>query len=275
MLTLNVIGAGRVGQTLARLFHSADQFQIASVFTRTAATAQHASHFIGSGKAVHNLLELASADVCMLTVADDDIATISNLLLVKDMLKPRSIVFHCSGSKSSSILQPLRDAGHYVASFHPVRSFASPEVVVADFVDTYCGVEGDAEALAILVPAFEAIGARTFMLETEHKLRYHAASVFASNYLVTLMDIALKTYQAAGLSPEMAVALAQPLAKKTLENVFSSSTEDALTGPIKRGDLETVEKQLADLALWDQQAASLYQAFIDPTKAVANRVKRH
>ncbi len=273
MLTLNIIGAGRVGQTLARLFSSRGQFQIASVYARSALTAQQAVDFIGAGKAACNLLDLERAEICMLTVADDDISNVSNQLLELEHFKPRSIVFHCSGSKSSAILQSLRDAGHHVASIHPVRSFASPEVLVSDFADTYCGVEGDAEALAILIPAFEAIGARIFMLDAEHKLRYHAASVFASNYLVALIDVALKTYQAAGLSPEMALALAQPLAKKTLDNVFNTSTEDALTGPIKRGDFATVEKQLTDLKIWNQHAASLYQAFIDPTKEVANRLK--
>lgn len=273
MLTLNILGAGRVGQTLARLFRDFDQFNIASVYTRNTKTAQKAVDFIGAGKAISNLLELGEADIWMLTVPDDEIQEISKFLLDNRLLKPQSIVFHCSGAKSSEILQSLREAGHFVASIHPVRSFASPQQVVPDFAGTYCGVEGQDGALEILIPAFKAIGAHTFKLDTKHKLRYHAASVFASNYLVALMDVALKTYQAAGLSPEMASALAQPLAKKTLENVFSSSTADALTGPIKRGDLQTVEKQLADLTEWDQGTANLYQAFIDPTKEIANRVK--
>lgn len=273
MLNLNIVGAGRVGRTLARLFHRHNQFQIASVVTRNAVTAQQASQFIGAGKAVHQLLDLEPADVWMFSVADDDIESISDTLLTNALLKPRSIVFHCSGSKSSSILQNLRDAGHYVASIHPVRSFATPETVAADFTGTFCGVEGDTQALAVLIPAFEAIGARILRLETEHKLRYHAAAVFASNYLVTLMDIALHTYQATGLSAEMAKALVQALAQKTMENVFSTDTKAALTGPIKRGDFETVDKQLADLVLWDQQAADVYRAFIEPTKELANRVK--
>lgn len=273
MLTLNIIGAGRVGRAFARLFHEFDHFQIGSICTRNAITGLQAANFIGVGQVVSDLRAAVGADVWMLTVPDDDIQVLSNLLLEEEILKPHSIVFHCSGSKSSSILQGLRDAGHYAASIHPVRSFASPEAVVADFAGTFCGVEGDPEALAILVPAFEAIGARILQINTEHKLRYHAASVFASNYLVTLIDIALNAYQAAGLSPEMAAALAKPLAQKTLENVFNTSAEQALTGPIKRGDFETVERQLADLAMWNQHAASLYQAFIDPTKELATRLK--
>jgi predicted short-subunit dehydrogenase-like oxidoreductase (DUF2520 family) len=273
MLTINIVGAGRVGQTLARLFHDFDQFKIDSIYSRTATSAAHAVNFIGVGRSAIDLLELTATDVWMLTVPDDDIQTVAGFLLSNDLLRPGSVIFHCSGSKSSSILQHLRDVGHYVASVHPVRSFASPEVLVRDFAGTYCSVEGDTEALAILRPAFEAIGARTFVLATEDKLRYHAASVFASNYLVTLMDVALQTYQAAGLSHEMAMALAKPLAKKTLENVFNTSTEEALTGPIKRGDFCTVDNQLADLTRWNQAAASLYQAFIEPTKDLANRVK--
>lgn len=273
MLTINILGAGRVGQTLARLFRDFDQFKIASVYTRSAKTGQKAVDFIGAGQAISNLRELADADIWMLTVPDDEIQEVSKLLLDNRLLKPQSTVFHCSGAKSSEILQPLRDAGLFVASIHPVRSFASPQLVVPDFAGTFCGVEGDTQALEILIPAFKAIGAHTFLLDTGHKLRYHAASVFASNYLVALMDVALKTYQAAGLSPEMAATLAQPLAKKTLENVFNSSTEAALTGPIKRGDFQTVEKQLADLSEWDQGSANLYQAFIEPTKEIANRAK--
>jgi predicted short-subunit dehydrogenase-like oxidoreductase (DUF2520 family) len=107
------------------------------------------------------------------------------------------------------------------------------------------------EALALLVPAFEAIGARPVPSTPAAKTVYHAASVFASNYLVTVLDAALRAYQAAGVPADVARELARPLATETLANVFRLGPEAALSGPIARGDAATVARQQAAVTAWD------------------------
>lgn len=165
----------------------------------------------------------------------------------------------------------MHDLKLHVASVHPVRSFADPMSVCNNFVGTICSAEGDQQALAILTPAFTAIGAKMVTIDPDNKLLYHAASVFASNYLVTLMDTAISAYCAAGIDQQLAQQMAKSLASNSLENAFAIGTQKALTGPIKRGDMQMVMAQAERVQQWDAVQGNLYQAFIQPTLGLAQR----
>ena len=267
---LNIVGAGHVGRTLGRLFHAHGVFTVQDVLTRSQASARDAVAFIGAGNALAQASALRPAQVWMLAVGDDQIAPACAALAGSGLLAGAT-VFHCSGAKASSELQAASHAGARVASVHPVRSFADPAAVAAAFDGTWCGVEGDPAALAQLTAAFEAIGARLVTIDAAAKTVYHAASVFAANYLVTVLDAALRAYAAAGVPPEVARELAQPLASETLANVFRLGAPAALSGPIARGDMATVARQHAALHAWDAPTAHLYEALATATGALAAR----
>jgi predicted short-subunit dehydrogenase-like oxidoreductase (DUF2520 family) len=267
-VTLNIVGAGHVGRVLGRLF--AASLQVQDVLTRSSASAQAAVQFMGVGRALADASALRPADVWMLAVGDDQIAPVCAQLAARGLLQG-AVVFHCSGAKSSAELQAARDAGAVVASVHPVRSFADPAAVARDFAGTFCGVEGDAAALAQLAPALAAIGARMVVIDAAAKTVYHAAAVFASNYLVTVVDAALRAYQAAGIPADVARELARPLATETLANVFRLGPEAALSGPIARGDVQTVARQQQAVDGWDAPTGALYAALVDATTALARR----
>jgi len=272
-VTLNIVGAGHVGRTLGRLFAAHGAFDVQDVLTRSQAGAEKAVAFIGAGQAVASLADLRPATAWMLAVGDDQIAPTCAALAGAKLLKD-AVVFHCSGAKSSSELQAAIDAGALAASVHPVRSFADPEGVAAAFAGTWCGVEGDAGALALLTPAFEAIGARLVAIDAAAKTVYHAASVFASNYLVTVLDAALRAYVAAGVPEPVARELAQPLASESLANVFRLGPAVALSGPVARGDLATVARQQTAVSGWDAPTGRLYGALVEATSALAERKRR-
>ncbi|MFZ6745747.1 Rossmann-like and DUF2520 domain-containing protein [Undibacterium sp. JH2W] len=269
MKTLNIIGAGKVGKVLAKNFQRHQQFVIQQVLNRSLSSASDAVAWLGAGQATAAISELQPADVTMLTASDDQITNVCRQLADAGLLKTGSVIFHCSGAKASSELQAARQAGAAVASVHPVRSFANVELLAEQFAGTICSLEGDEAALALLVPALQLIGAETVIINAENKLLYHAGSVFASNYLVTLMEMALRTYQAAGIPADIAQKMAAPLVRQTLENVFALGTQAALTGPIARGDMQTVALQQKKLSDWDLQAGDLYQAFTQPTMDLA------
>lgn len=271
MMNLNIIGAGQVGRALGRLFCERQVFRLGQIATRSQASAAAARQFIGEGVALADFALLQAAQITMLGVPDDQIGSCCAAMAERGLFKPGSIVFHCSGAKASSELAAARAAGALVASLHPVRSFADAAQVAANFAGTIFSVEGDADALAVLTPALQAIGAQVVQIDGGKKMLYHAASVFASNYLVTLMETALQAYQAAGISAEMAKAMAAPLARQTLENVFQLGTEAALTGPIARGDLATVAHQQQVVRDWDAEAGAIYEAFMAPTVLLAIR----
>ena len=272
--SLNIVGAGHVGRALGRLFAARGVLPVQDVLTRSHASAQAAVAFIGAGRAVDAVEALRPASVWMLAVLDDRIAGVARQLAARGDLAG-AVVFHCSGAKASSELEPLRAAGALVASVHPVRSFADPRQVADAFDGTFCGVEGDPEALAVLTPAFAAIGARVVPIDASAKTVYHAASVFASNYLTTVLDAALRAYQAAGIPAEVARELARPLASETLANVFRLGPETALSGPIARGDAATVARQQDAVNAWDPATGALYKALAAATWDLARRRNIH
>ncbi|MYM29187.1 DUF2520 domain-containing protein [Duganella sp. CY15W] len=268
-VTFNLIGAGHVGRVLGRLLAERG-YQIQQVLTRSAASAQQAVDFIGAGSVAADYAQLRSAGVHVLAVGDDQIVP-ACAALAQAVALDGSIVFHCSGALASDRLQRARDAGALVASVHPIRSFADPAAVAAQFAGTFCGVEGDDGALAVLTPALQAIGAQVVPINAEAKTVYHAAAVFASNYLVTVLDAALRAYQAAGIPEPVARQLAQPLATESMANVFRLGAAPALSGPIARGDLATVARQQQAVSAWDAATGALYAALVPPTQALAHR----
>lgn len=270
MTTFTLIGAGHVGRVLGRLLVQQAGWQIQQVLTRSAASAAQAVEFIGAGSAIAAYTALAPADVFILAVGDDQIVPAS-AALAQVVPLAGSVAFHCSGALASERLAAVRAAGASVASVHPIRSFADPQAVAQAFAGTFCGIEGDAPALALLTPALQAIGAQPVAIDAAAKTVYHAAAVFASNYLVTVLDAALRAYQAAGIPEAVARQLVQPLASESMANVFRLGAATALSGPIARGDMATVERQLQAVSAWDAPSGELYQALIAPTKALAQR----
>jgi predicted short-subunit dehydrogenase-like oxidoreductase (DUF2520 family) len=273
MKTLTVVGAGKVGKVLAKNFQRHAQLSIQQVLNRSLPSAQAAVNWLGSGQACDDMQHLQPADIYMLTVGDDQIASACAALVDAGLVNANSILFHCSGAKASTELAVASALGAAVASVHPVRSFADIEQLADHFASSICSVEGEERALAVLIPSLQAIGAETVIISADNKLLYHAGSVFASNYLVTLIETALQCYQAAGIPLKTAQKMAAPLARQSLENTFAMGTVAALTGPIARGDLETVVLQQKAVADWNAVAGDLYQAFTPPTQALAARKK--
>ena len=260
MATLNVIGAGRVGRTLAALLHRSGAFELRGVLTSTAAGARDAVAFIGAGAAVEALDELRAADVWLITTPDRAIRDTCVRLAAAALPRAGDIVFHCSGALSSSELESAAARGAAVASVHPLKSFAAPREAVDTFSGTPCVAEGDAAALKVLEPAFERIGAHVLHIDRASKTLYHAASVIVCNYLVALLDTGLRCYEKAGVPRDTAAKLIEPIVRETVDHVFDAGTARALTGPLSRGDDGIVAKHLEALRASSPEIARVYGA---------------
>ncbi len=263
MQRLNVIGTGRVGQTLARLWHERGLCQVQDLLARRTASAQQAQAFIGAGRAVASLADLREAELWLLSVPDSQVAEVATQLA--DTLRaggrpvPPALVFHCSGFLPASALAPLQVLGWAAASAHPVLNFASPEAGVARFAGTPCGMEGDPAACKVLWPLFEAIGGACFEVQGEHKPLYHGAAVIASNFLVVLQAIAREAWQAAGVPADMVPRVNEALVRATLENTLALGPAGAIVGPAARGDTEVVRLQGDCVAQWHPEAGRIYR----------------
>lgn len=257
---LNIIGPGRVGRTLGALLQRADLCAVQDVLSAEIATAESAVAFIGAGRAVRVLRDMGAANLWLLTPPDAAIASLATALAATGHVRKGDVVFHCSGSQSSSLLAALSAAGALIASVHPLKSFADPAVAVQSFKGTYCAAEGDAAALALLTPLFEQLGARIAIIDPAGKTLYHAASVLVCNDLTALMEAGLRAYERAGIERHVAQMMMEPLVRETLDNVFALGTTRALTGPVARGDADVLERQLAALNTLDPRIADAYRA---------------
>lgn len=245
--TFNLIGPGRLGQTLARLWQDAGLISVSGVLSRNHARAQAACAFIGAGQA-HDWSDwktAAPATITLLATPDDALEHVARTLAASATIRAGDVVFHCSGALSSDVLAPLRARGVAVASIHPLKSFAAPERAIGDFADTCCACEGDAAALALLAPLFDAVGGRRFSVDPQRKLLYHAGAVLACNHLVALMEAALRCMEDAGVPRAQAWPALRPLIDGTLANLDHGGTRAALTGPVARGDMATVQREIA------------------------------
>ncbi|WP_444946363.1 Rossmann-like and DUF2520 domain-containing protein [Microbulbifer sp. VTAC004] len=257
MQTLNIIGAGRLGKTLGRLWQQKGLFQLKSIFNRSYDSALAAVEFIGAGQAAESIESMAEADCWLISCSDGEIAVFAQRL--SDRLAERNdiIAFHCSGALSSQVLEVLRPAS--IASAHPVHSFAEPLHSLDTLPGSSVALEGDSLAVSALENAFTALGCEILTIEAQHKSLYHAGSVIACNYLTALIDLSLRSFAAAGIERNSALKLLEPIVLQTAQNNMSLGPEKSLTGPIARGDLETVATQVENLASVDPQLALHYR----------------
>jgi predicted short-subunit dehydrogenase-like oxidoreductase (DUF2520 family) len=263
MQTLNIIGAGRVGQTLGHLWHSSGVFAVQDVLTHSAASAPAACGFIGAGTPVTQLAQMRPADVWMLAVPDAQIAAVALALASHSPTQTAQHapeVFHCSGAQSSALLEPLAKLGWHTASAHCILSFANAQAAVAQFPGTACALEGAAPALTALHFAFSTIQARCFEIQSQNKLLYHAAAVFATNFLPVIQSVAEDAWLAAGVPPDLLPGLRSSLLSNAVTNITRLGPTGALTGPAARGDVAAIALQAAAVTQWDAQAGAAYEA---------------
>lgn len=272
--TFNLIGCGRVGQTLGRLL--SQRVQLQNLYALSTASRQTAVDFMGGGTPNANLSDMQPADIWLLAVPDSQIGPVALQLagLMRDPKRGQApttppIVFHCSGFLSSAVLSPLSALGWAAASLHPVLSFASPALAMGQFAGTPCALEGSPAALGTLKPLFEALKARCFEIQPDQKALYHAAAVFSNNFTVVLQGVAQAAWQSAGVPAEWVKPLTQALLQSAVNNVLALGPQAALTGPAARGDLAVLAQQGQVVQNWDALSGEAYKIM----SALALRLK--
>lgn len=245
-MQFNVIGAGRLGKNLALALVNSGLAQLAAVCNTSLDSAEQAIQQIGSGFAVTSLAELPKVNLTFITTPDDLIFSIAQQL--KEQVSSDSFIVHCSGVLSSAELMPLKTRGCHIASLHPLKAFSKGNLDQRAFMHCDCVIEGDELAVEFLSPLFTKLGARIIPIKADGKTIYHAAAVIASNYLVTLAATAADLLQEAGIEAKLAQQMIVNLMTSSLNNVQQASEiKNALTGPLARGDLNTINRHLKAL----------------------------
>lgn len=260
METLHIIGCGNLGTSLGLMWTRQKLLRVDCILNRSHASAQRAAHVLGQGRVISDFTKIPPSDWIMISVSDDAIASCARRLADAKVVRPGTLVFHCSGSQPSSILEPLKAQGALIGSLHPVKSFADPQVAAQTFAGTPCGLEGDEPACQKLADLAQKSGGKILRLKPEAKLLYHAGTVLVCNYLAALVENGLRCYEAAGIPRDQALELALPIIRETVDNIAAMGTARALTGPIARGDATLVAKQTEALEHWNPKLAEVYKA---------------
>ncbi|WP_170574616.1 Rossmann-like and DUF2520 domain-containing protein [Ruegeria atlantica] len=261
-VTINLIGAGRVGRTFLHLLAANSNFRVQDILSATHSSAQIAVEQVKAGRAVKHISDLRPADLWFITVPDTQIADVAARLadeLAGTEAARTSAALHCSGFFPADEMGPLRRLNWRLASVHPVLSFAVPERAKDQFGGTLCGLEGDEAALSVIQPVLEQLGAECFAIRSETKSLYHAAAVISNNFTVVLQAIARDAWKDAGVVDDIARRLNEKLLDSTVENVRALGPKQALTGPAARGDVQVVTSQGQEVAHWNPEAGELYR----------------
>ena len=250
--TLGIIGAGSVGQALARLLAHKFELLIAS-----RSRAAEAAEFAGAEAKAVALGDLADGSDCIVVaVPDRAVPTIARRLA---MHAPRVVLQTC-GALGPSDLSPLPEQGVSCATFHPLQTFPDPRAGVDTLPGSVFGACGQGVAAEWCVRLAGELGGRTLRVSEDRLPLYHAAAVVASNYAVGMVHAASKLMELAGIGNSEARQAMRPLIEASVRNALTMETEKALTGPIARGDATTVQRHLDAMRGHSGPLAELYRA---------------
>ena len=243
MLKTGFIGAGMTGNALAvRL--SQKGWPVVAVSSRTLSSAQRLAKRVRNCQVCHTTQELADvAELVFITTPDDVIAQVCSEV----RWHKKQSVLHCSGAHSVDILGPAKRLGAAVGSFHPLQTFADVDQAIANLPGSTFALEAEEPLLSTLKELTHLLDGNWVELKPGDKVLYHAAAVFACNYLVTLVKLALDLWKDFGVSSKEATRALLPLLRGTINNIENIGLPDCLTGPVARGDLGTIERHLRAL----------------------------
>ncbi len=240
-MNIAIVGAGTVGTAVAVRWRDAGH-SIVGVTGRDA-TRERASRWL-SGVHIGDVGDVVpAADVAAIAVPDRAIATTATD--VASAIRPRAAVLHLSGALGLAPLRSVAQAGGTPLALHPLQTFADVEGAIRSLDGTAIAVTADVDDGWELGDRLATdLGGEPFHLADDDRPLYHAAAVFASNYLVATAGAAAQLFAAAGLPVEAM----RPLQVTTLANVHRLGPRDALTGPAVRGDADTIERNLDAIA---------------------------
>jgi predicted short-subunit dehydrogenase-like oxidoreductase (DUF2520 family) len=245
-MSVSLIGAGNLASVLGPALRAAG-YPIESVAFRNAASSQKRAMALAKrlvSRAVRLEQAGPAADVIWLCHTDDALAETARQLARKPGWRNK-IVFHSSGALSSDVLAPLQRAGAHTASLHPMMTFVpgtSPRLKGVPFA-----VEGDRQAVAVARRITRSLGAEIFPIHKDSKVLYHAFGSFSSPLLVATLVTAERVGRAAGLSRAQTRRVMTPILHQTFKNYLERGAAAAFSGPIKRGDLETIRRHMRAL----------------------------
>jgi predicted short-subunit dehydrogenase-like oxidoreductase (DUF2520 family) len=271
---ISLVGAGRVGSLIAKRLHQKG-YHFRTIHSRSLSSAKQLAAAVAANGFTNNVLDLDRAtNLILITTPDGAIESVAESLSHHKLKFQSLFVGHVSGALSSDALAKLRDMGAYTFSMHPIQTFATADDSnLADVFNCYFGLESaESEAVEVGKKLIHDLGGKVLFVPKAAKTLYHISAVMLSNYLVTLTALSAEIFSGLGLKSADSVKIFEPLIAGTIRNLKSAETaSDALTGPIERGDIETIKRHLTELADQLPHLIPVYSALAMETVRLAVR----
>lgn len=263
-MKIGIIGAGKAGTTIGKVISDSSDCLV-GFYSRSFQSACDSANFTNSNSYEKIEELILASDTLFVTVPDGEIAKVWDYIAGLSLDLNGKIFCHFSGSLSSDVFscRGFNDDFHNkesevrFASFHPIFAFSNKYESFKTFQNVYFTAEGDSFAVKKLREFFENLGHRVSVISSENKAKYHAACVFASNLLVGLISSSVGILKDCGFDEETAYSAFETLTMNNARSVFEKGAEGALTGPVERNDITTVEKHLKVL---DGNDKEIYRA---------------
>lgn len=264
-LRVGLIGAGRAGTVIARALERVGHLCVATNAVSDASQ-ERAARMLPSADVVDSLAVCAKADLVIVAVPDDAIEPVVSGLVTAGGITSRHMVMHLSGRHGTKVLQSAAAVGATVFAAHPAMTLHGRADDVLRLHDCPFGITAEQDALAIAMALVYEIGGVPSVIAEADRVLYHAALAHASNHTVTLVAQSMEMLRRIGVDdPGRYLG---PLVNATIERVLQEG-DAALTGPIARGDVETVHAHIdaLDHSTLPASTAATYRALANATAA--------
>lgn len=237
------IGAGKVGFTLGKFFKEKGNL-VTGYYSRNTNSAKEAANFTNT-KAYNSIKSIVDdSDVLFLTVPDGSISSVYEEISAFPIRG--KYICHCSGAKTALEAFPSIDKkGAYEFSVHPLFAVSDKYNAYKELSDVFFTVEGNRNKLPIMLKFLEGMKLSVHTLESSHKTKYHASAVISSNLVIGLLWESLSLLKECGFSMNDALHALTPLVMGNVKHILKDGPEKALTGPVERGDLETISHHIS------------------------------
>lgn len=252
-MKIGIIGAGRVGCSIGKYLRTKD-IELAGYYDVDSAAAKEAAEFTRT-ESFDSLKQLADqSQIIFITTPDSFIIPVWEQL--KELSLRNQIICHCSGALSSDSFSGRESMSVSCCSIHPMLPFSNKFSSYQQLEHAFFTVEGHPHAVQVITDLLTSYGNEVCRIDAAAKPEYHAAASILSNQVIAVLDTGYRLLEDCGFSRKKAVAATAALVRQNIENVLSQGCVHALTGPIERGDVATVEKHLHCLNTED---AALYR----------------
>ena len=264
-MKIGFIGAGKVGFTMGK-FLTAHQVEVSGYYSKSPSSSEEAAAFTGTRQylQVNDLIQ--DSDALFLTVPDDVITEVWEV--IREFPIQNKLICHFSGALSSGIFSGIEHTRAYGYSIHPLFAIHDRYESWKEISEAFFTVEGNEEHIEEIRALLTGLGLKTNTIHAGDKVLYHASAAVVSNLYVGLVQMGEDMLASCGFSAEDAHQALSPLIAGNTANIVAKGTVNALTGPIERNDVETVQAHLASMT-HDQR--SIYRRLSRQVTEVAKR----